>query len=128
MLEFIFGLGEEDGHPLPPFEDFRTVNPHDFAVLIKLDVDRPIANAVAQLAQSGLGGGITKNQKASVDVVLDSIRSSKMWPRFTEVLEEMKVPMKDLERAWMFTASFQTSVVAAKQMENVIGALTANRD
>lgn len=40
----------------------------------------------------------------------------------------LQVPMKDLERAWMFTASFQTSVVAAKQMENVIGALTANRD
>ena len=36
--------------------------------------------------------------------------------------------MKDLERAWMFTAGFQTSVAAAKQMESVIGVLTANRD
>ena len=29
VLEFMFGTGEEGGQPLPPFEDFRRVNPLD---------------------------------------------------------------------------------------------------
>lgn len=32
ILEWMFGSGEEGGQPLPPFEDFRNVNPSDVSV------------------------------------------------------------------------------------------------
>lgn len=32
MLEWIFGMGEEGGQPLPPYKDFITVNPSDISV------------------------------------------------------------------------------------------------
>lgn len=35
--------------------------------------------------------GPTQSQLDSVEVLLDSIRASKMWPRFTEMLEENNV-------------------------------------
>ncbi|CAN0296296.1 unnamed protein product [Ascophyllum nodosum] len=127
VLEFMFGTGEEGGQPLPPFEDFRRVNPLDVSPLIKLEFDTPVANGVGQLLQS-IQSGVTAEEKASMDVLLESIRSSKMWPKFVKILEDQKVPTKELERSLMFNTGFQSSVPIAKSMECAVGALTANRD
>ena len=58
--------------------------------LIKLDFDTPVANGVGQLLQS-IQSGVTAEEKASMDVLLESIRSSKMWPKFVKILEDQKV-------------------------------------
>lgn len=60
--------------------------------LLTLEVDTPIANVAGKIAQA-LAGGISSEQKASVKVLLDSITSSRMWPRFVEMMEEQKVCM-----------------------------------
>lgn len=39
-----------------------------------------------------------------------------------------QVPIQDLDRAFMFTSGFQSSVAMAKNMEYAVGALDANRD
>ena len=56
-------------------------------------MDTPVANAAAAVAQA-LAGGITSAQKASVDVLLDSIRASKMWPTYVEMLAQNNVRCK----------------------------------
>eukprot|EP00904_Undaria_pinnatifida_P000524 jgi/Undpi1/10472/HiC_scaffold_29.g12922.m1 len=127
MLEWVFGTGEEGGQPLPPFEDFINVNPSDIGVLLKLTVDTPVANAAAAVAQA-LAGGITSAQKASVDVLLDSIRASKMWPTYVEMLAQNNVPIKSPERSFMFNTGFQSSSAIAKNMEYAVGSLTAFPD
>lgn len=58
--------------------------------LLQLVVDTPVANAAAKVAQT-LAGGITDEQKASVEVLLNSIRSSRMFPKFVEMLKEQNV-------------------------------------
>ena len=58
--------------------------------LLGLEIDTPVANAVIQAIQK-VKSGATKEQMASVQVLLDSITSSEAWPRFTEVLEKNKV-------------------------------------
>ena len=58
--------------------------------LIKLEFDTPVANGAGQLLQS-IKGGVTAEEKASIDVLLESIRSSKMWPKFVKILEKQKV-------------------------------------
>lgn len=74
-----------DEHQGNPFVWFHVFCPNR---LIKLEIDTPIANLAAQLAQ---GPGITSEQKASSEVILDSIRSSKMWPKFDKIAEEHQV-------------------------------------
>ncbi|CAM9542239.1 unnamed protein product [Ascophyllum nodosum] len=127
VLEFLLGIGEEGGQPLPPFEDFRRVNPLDVSPLIKLEFDTPLVEAAWRALQS-MNEGVTAEEKASMEVLLDSIRSSKMWPKFVEILDDQKVPTKDLERSLMFNTGFQSSSAIAKYMEYAVGALTANRD
>lgn len=125
MLEWVLGTGEEGGQPLPPFKDFLLVNPADVNLLIKLEIDTPIANFAIQALQMKKGGP-SAEQKVAVQVVSDSITSSKRWPRFMEVLEKNNVPITQLERSFMFTTGFQTSSPMAKNMECVIAALNAD--
>eukprot|EP00752_Nemacystus_decipiens_P008261 g7387.t1 len=127
MLEWVFGTGEEGGQPLPPFKDFLNVNPSDISVLLGLEIDTPIANAAAKVAQA-LGGGVSAEAKESVKVLLDSIRASKMWPTFTKMLTESGVNIQDLENSFMFNTGFQSSSAIAKNMEYCVGSLTANPD
>ncbi|CAN0371091.1 unnamed protein product [Ascophyllum nodosum] len=143
VLEFLLGTGEEGGQPLPPFEDFRRVNPPDVSPLISLECDTPLINGVWQIFQSILKAAdsvrqyvltvfqsdqIPNSDNASMEVLLESIRSSKMWPKFVKILEEQKVPTEELERSLMFNTGFQSSVAIARNMEYAVGALTANRD
>ena len=62
--------------------------------LIKLEFDTPLANGVGQILQRVKGGGVTSEEKASIEVLLESIRSSKMWPRLIDILEDQKVVKK----------------------------------
>lgn len=61
------------------------------ARLLGLEIDTPVANAVIQTLMKVKGAGATAEQKASVQVLLDSIKASKVWPRFMEVMEKNKV-------------------------------------
>ncbi|CAN0173723.1 unnamed protein product [Ascophyllum nodosum] len=143
VLEFMFGTGEEAGQPLPPFEDFVRVNPFDVSPLVKLEFDTAVASGaghILQSVQSAIGyvsklvlavyrlGRLPKSEKASMEVLLESIRSSKVWPKLVKILEEQKVPTKELERSLMFNTGFQSSVPIAKSMENAVGVLTVNRN
>ncbi|CAM9867534.1 unnamed protein product, partial [Laminaria digitata] len=125
--EWLFGTGEEGGQPLPPFKDFVNVNPVDISVLLKLEIDTPVANAAAIVAQA-VAGGVSSEQKDSVEVLLDSIRASKVWPKFMEMLEEQNVPIKSPERSFMFNSGFQSSSAIAKNMEYAVGVLSAQPD
>lgn len=58
--------------------------------LLKLTIDTPVANAAAFVAQA-VKGGVTSAQKASVEVLSESIRESKMWPKYMEMLKENNV-------------------------------------
>lgn len=58
--------------------------------LIKLELDTPAADAAIQAAQA-LQGGVSAEQKASVEVLLNTIRSSRMWPKYLEMQKEYKV-------------------------------------
>ncbi|CAM9321604.1 unnamed protein product, partial [Scytosiphon promiscuus] len=115
-------LGEEGGAPLPAFEDFVNANPIDVSVLIGLEIDTPVANAVAQLLQ--LKKKPSADQLASVDRIADAIRSSKVWAGFAEMLKDSNLNTKDLERSFMFTTNFQSAVAMAKQMMPVVATLT----
>ncbi|CAM9440562.1 unnamed protein product [Ectocarpus sp. 8 AP-2014] len=127
MLEWIFGMGEEGGQPLPPYKDFLTVNPPDLSVLIGLEVDTPVANLASKVAQA-VAGGVSSEEKASVEVLLEAIRSSKMWPSFTKMLEESGLPTQDMDKSFMFFSGFQSSSALAKNMEYCVGSLAANPD
>ncbi|CAM9960343.1 unnamed protein product [Scytosiphon promiscuus] len=127
MLEWVFGTGEEGGQPLPPFKDFRNVNPSDISVLLSLEIDTFVANIAGKVAQAA-AGGVSAEAKASVQVLLNSIRSSKMWPTFTRMLQDSGVAIQDLENSFMFNTGFQSSSAIAKNMEYCVGSLTANPD
>jgi len=58
--------------------------------LLGLEIDTPVANAAGKVVQT-LTGGVSAEAKASVEVLLDSIRGSKMWPTFTKMLQESGV-------------------------------------
>lgn len=58
--------------------------------LIKLEFDTPVASAAEKLFRT-IDGGVTSEEQASMEILLDSIRSSKMWPRFLEVMEDQNV-------------------------------------
>ena len=58
--------------------------------LLKLEIDTPVANAAAKVAQA-CAGGVSSSQKKSVAVLLDSIRGSKMFPRYVEMLNQQNV-------------------------------------
>lgn len=58
--------------------------------MLGLEIDTPIANGAAKLVQV-LTGGVSAEAKASVEVLLDSIRGSKMWPTFSKMLQESGV-------------------------------------
>lgn len=58
--------------------------------LFGLEVDTPVANTAAKIAQVA-AGGVSAEAQASVDVLLDSIRASKTWPSFTKMLRESGV-------------------------------------
>ena len=57
--------------------------------LLNLEVDRPVANLAASAAQ--LFAGVSREQKASIEVLLESIRSSKMFPKFVEMQKDFNV-------------------------------------
>ena len=74
--------------------------------LISLECDTPLINGVWQIFQSILKAAdsvrqyvltvfqsdqIPNSDNASMEVLLESIRSSKMWPKFVKILEEQKV-------------------------------------
>lgn len=61
-----------------------------FARLLKLEIDTFVANLVGSVAQT-LKGGVSAAAKESVEVLLDSIRASKMFPKYQEMLEQMNV-------------------------------------
>ncbi|CAM9605170.1 unnamed protein product, partial [Hapterophycus canaliculatus] len=117
-------LGEEGGAPLPAFKDFVNANPIDVSVLIGLEIDTPVANAVAQLLQ--LRKKPSAEQLASVDRIADAIRSSKVWAGFAGMLKGSNLNTEDLERSFMFTTNFQSAVAMAKQMMPVVATLTNN--
>ncbi|CAM9908226.1 unnamed protein product, partial [Hapterophycus canaliculatus] len=95
--------------------------------LLSLEVDTPVANLAAKAVQAATGG-VSSDEKASIEVLLDSIRSSKMWPTFTRMLQESGVVIQDLENSFMFNTGFQSSSALAKNMEYCVGSLTANPD
>lgn len=64
--------------------------------LLGLEIDTPVANIAAKVALA-LTGGVSSEAKASIEVLLDSIRSSKMWPIFTKMLQDSGVSY-DLRR------------------------------
>lgn len=127
MLEWVLATGEEGGQPLPDFKDFVNVNPVDISVLLKLVVDTPVANAAAKAAQA-IAAGLSGTQEASVEVLLESIRSSRMYPKFVEMLEAQNVDIQDLENSFMFNTGFQSSSAIAKQMEYAVGTLSIYPD
>ncbi|CAM9321677.1 unnamed protein product [Scytosiphon promiscuus] len=122
LHEWIYGLGEEGGAPLPAFKDFVNANPIDVSVLIGLEIDTPVANAVAKLLQRKKKP--SADQLASVDRIADAIRSSKVWAGFAGMLKDSNLNTKDLERSFMFTTNFQSAVAIAKQMMPVVATLT----
>eukprot|EP00903_Cladosiphon_okamuranus_P007709 g7471.t1 len=122
--EWLFGLGEEGNPPLPPFKDFINSQPFNVSVLIELEIDTPVANLAAKLAQ--MQTKTSAEALASVENILSAIRSSKVWAGFLEMLEGTNVSTKDLERSFMFTSNFQASVPIAITMMPVVATLTAN--
>ncbi|CAM9689272.1 unnamed protein product [Ascophyllum nodosum] len=126
MLEWMLAAGEEGGQELPPFKDFLNVNPIDISVLLNLEVDRPVANLAASAAQ--LFAGVSREQKASIEVLLESIRSSKMFPKFVEMQKDFNIDITNIENSFMFNTGFQSSAALAKNMEYCVGSLSANRD
>lgn len=68
-----------------------------------VEIDTPVASFAVQALQKLKGGGPTKEQMESVKVLLDSITSSKAWPRFMEVLKKTNVrnmwPVAEVFRA-----------------------------
>lgn len=63
--------------------------------LLGLEIDTPVANVAAKVGQT-LTGGVSSEEKASIAVLLDSIRASKMWPTFTKMLDESGVSLLSL--------------------------------
>lgn len=61
------------------------------ARLLGIEIDTPVASFAIQALQKLQGGGPTEDQKKSVKILLDSITSSKAWPRFMEVLKTNNV-------------------------------------
>lgn len=57
--------------------------------LFNIEVDTAVANFALSIAQSFTG--VTKEQKASVEVILDAIRSSKMFNKFVEMQKDYNV-------------------------------------
>ncbi|CAN0127699.1 unnamed protein product [Pylaiella littoralis] len=124
LHEWVYGLGEEGGQPLPPFKDFVNANPTDVSVLIELELDTPVANALGKLLQ--LPNKPSAEQLASVDSIASTIRSSKVWAGFMDMLKDTDLDTKDLERSFMFTTNFQSAVAMAKQMRPIVATLTNN--
>eukprot|EP00752_Nemacystus_decipiens_P012023 g10658.t1 len=122
--EWMFGLGEEGSPPIPPFKDFINSQPFNVSVLIELEIDTPVANLAAKFAQ--MQTKTSAEALASVENILSAIRSSKVWAGFLEMLEGTDVSTKDLERSFMFTSNFQSSVPIAITMMPVVATLTAN--
>lgn len=60
------------------------------ARLLKLEIDTPVANLVGEVLQK-LQGGVSAAAKESVEVLLDSVRASRMFPKYQEMLEQMNV-------------------------------------
>ena len=76
---------------IPLLTPFPTLCVWDmFARLAKLEVDTPVSNLAGGVAQT-LAGGVSAATKESVEVLLESIRSSKMFPKYQEMLEQMNV-------------------------------------
>ncbi len=59
--------------------------------LIALEIDTPVANAVAKLLQRSKKP--SAEQLASVEVILEAIRASKVWNGFVDALKEKNVSM-----------------------------------
>lgn len=57
--------------------------------LIKLEMDTPVANALVKLAQRGKKPSV--EQLASVDSILDAIRSSTVWDDFVDRIKSSNV-------------------------------------
>ncbi|CAM9251030.1 unnamed protein product [Ectocarpus fasciculatus] len=119
-------MGVEGGQPLPPFKDFINANPLDVSVLLELEMDTPVAQLAAKLAQRSKKA--SAEQLASVDSIADAIRSSEVWAGFVGMLEESNVNTKDLEREFMFITNFQAAAGMAKIMMLVVATLTNNPD
>lgn len=66
----------------PPTTAATNNNRHS---LIELELDTPIANLAAKVAQAGKK--TTPEALASVENILNAIRSSKVWAGFLELLE-----------------------------------------
>lgn len=58
--------------------------------LLELEIDTPVANLAAKVGQAA-AATVSSEAKASVEVLLDSIRASRMWPTFTKMLGESGV-------------------------------------
>lgn len=58
--------------------------------LLKLEIDTFVANIAAFVVQK-VKAGVSRAQVASVEVLLDSIRASKMWPKLVEMMEQNNV-------------------------------------
>lgn len=57
--------------------------------MIELEIDTPVANAAAKLAQRSKKP--SAEQLASVEVILEAIRASKVWNGFVDMLKEKNV-------------------------------------
>ena len=57
--------------------------------LLNLEADTPVANVAGSVAQ--LFAGVSHEQKASIEVLLESIRCSKMFPKFVEMQKDFNV-------------------------------------
>lgn len=81
-------------------------------------VDTPVANAAAKAAQA-IAAGLSGTQEASVEVLLESIRSSRMYPKFVEMLEAQNV------RKWLSICStdweMATELVADQEKQWLAG-------
>ncbi|CAM9368477.1 unnamed protein product [Ectocarpus sp. 12 AP-2014] len=126
LHEWIYGLGVEGGQPLPPFKDFMNANPLDVSVLLELEMDTPVANLAAKVAQRSKRP--SAERLAAVESIAEAIRSSDVWAGFLEMLEGSNVNTKDLERSFMFTTNFQSAGAIAKGMMPVVATLTNNTE
>lgn len=63
---------------------------------------------------------VRTNQNHSCPISLSLVVAPPAWMT--------QVPIKDLERSFMFNTGFQSSSAIAKNMEFAVGALDANRD